>query len=228
MQRFPVGVPAAGTGRLSGHGRGRAPGAAVAAAFHTEMSGPPAGLNFTHVSGASEQKSRPRSWAPAACSSTSTTTAGSTSFSSTVARLPIRSAPARTHRLFRNRGNGTFEDVTHAGTSATAITAWALRGRLRQRRPIDLYVTNVGPNVLYRNAGARPVHEVPNAGGADAATWSTSCAFLDFDRDGDLDLFVTNYVDIRLKPDLDIERVLRECRPAANPRLLSSAGLSRR
>jgi hypothetical protein len=60
---------------------------------------------------------------------------------------------------------------------------------------IDLYITTVGPNVLYRNAGGGRFAEVPGAGGAGSALWSTSCAFVDIDRDGDLDLFVTNYVD---------------------------------
>ena len=64
---------------------------------------------------------------------------------------------------------------------------------------IDLYVTSVGANALYRNTGKGRFAEVPNAGGADSALWSTSCAFLDIDRDGDLDLFVTNYVDFSPK-----------------------------
>ena len=54
---------------------------------------------------------------------------------------------------------------------------------------IDLYVTNVGSNQLYRNAGRGRFTEVPQAGGADPDLWSTGCAFLDVDRDGDLDLF---------------------------------------
>ena len=59
---------------------------------------------------------------------------------------------------------------------------------------VDLYVTNYGPNALYRNVGHGRFTEVPRAGGAGTALWSTSCAFTDVDRDGFLDLFVTNYV----------------------------------
>jgi hypothetical protein len=64
---------------------------------------------------------------------------------------------------------------------------------------IDVYITGVGGNALYRNLGGGRFADVPNAGGADSTQkpgpWSTSCAFVDIDRDNDLDLFVTNYVD---------------------------------
>jgi hypothetical protein len=66
---------------------------------------------------------------------------------------------------------------------------------------IDLYVTNVGPNLLYRNTGGGRFTEVADAGGAAGTGWSTSCAFLDFDRDGSLDLFVTDYVDAQSGPN---------------------------
>jgi enediyne biosynthesis protein E4 len=100
------------------------------------------------------------------------------------------------HRLYRNRGNGTFEDVT--GTSGIRHRDYgmgACAGDYDNDGLIDLYVTNVGSNLLYRNTGRGRFAEVPNAGGANPKLWSTSCAFLDIDRDGDLDLFVTNYVD---------------------------------
>jgi hypothetical protein len=108
------------------------------------------------------------------------------------------------HRLFRNRGPSTgsgqgtrFEDVTAAsGIRHREYGMGACAGDYDNDGLIDLYVTNVGPNVLYRNMGHGRFSEVPNAGGADSALWSTSCAFLDIDRDGDLDLFVTNYVDM--------------------------------
>ena len=106
------------------------------------------------------------------------------------------------HRLFRNRGNGMFEDVTsRSGIQHREYGMGTCAGDYDNDGRIDLYITNFGPNVLYRNGGEGRFSEVPNAGGANTAMWSTSCAFVDVDRDGDLDLFVTNYVDIRLKAD---------------------------
>jgi hypothetical protein len=60
---------------------------------------------------------------------------------------------------------------------------------------IDLYITNVGPNALYRNAGGWTVRRGARGRRRRLRARSTSCAFVDVDRDGDLDLFVTNYVD---------------------------------
>ena len=58
----------------------------------------------------------------------------------------------------------------------------------------DLYVTNFGSNVLYRNNGDGTFSDVTASAGVDDPRWSTSAAFLDYDRDGDLDLIVVNYV----------------------------------
>jgi enediyne biosynthesis protein E4 len=100
------------------------------------------------------------------------------------------------HRLYRNRRNGTFEDVTDASNiHHRDYGMGACAGDVDNDGLIDLYITNIGPNALYRNTGGGHFAEVPNAGGANSALWSTSCAFVDIDRDGDLDLFVTNYVD---------------------------------
>jgi hypothetical protein len=100
------------------------------------------------------------------------------------------------HRLYRNRGTGTFEDVTDGSNIRHRDYGMgACAGDVDNDGRIDLYITNVGPNALYRNAGGGRFAEVPGAGGAGSALWSTSCAFVDVDRDGDLDLFVTNYVD---------------------------------
>ncbi|HEY1306344.1 MAG TPA: CRTAC1 family protein [Vicinamibacterales bacterium] len=100
------------------------------------------------------------------------------------------------HRLYRNRRNGTFEDVTDASNIRhSGYGMGACAGDVDNDGLIDLYITNIGPNALYRNTGGGRFAEVPNAGGAGSALWSTSCAFVDIDRDGDLDLFVTNYVD---------------------------------
>jgi len=109
---------------------------------------------------------------------------------------PRVAATAR-HRLYRNRGNGTFEDVTaQSGIRHREYGMGACAGDYDNDGAIDLYVTNYGPNVLYHNAGHGRFTEVPGAGGAATGPlWSTSCAFVDVDKDGFLDLFVTNYVD---------------------------------
>ena len=107
---------------------------------------------------------------------------------------PRVAATAR-HRLYRNRGNRTFEDVTaQSGIRHREYGMGACAGDYDNDGAVDLYVTNYGPNALYRNAGQGRFTEVPRAGGAGTAMWSTSCAFTDVDRDGFLDLFVTNYV----------------------------------
>jgi hypothetical protein len=59
---------------------------------------------------------------------------------------------------------------------------------------LDLYVANVGSNVLYHNNGNGTFTDVTTRAGVDDTRWSTSAAFVDIDRDNDLDLIVTNYV----------------------------------
>src|SRR6185503_9857722 len=159
------------------------------------------GLDFVHINGASEQRLLPEILGPGGLFLDFDNDGwldvflvdGGSIADATVARR------AR-HRLYRNRGSGTFEDVTAAsGIRHREYGMGACAGDYDNDGLIDLYVTNVGSNQLYRNAGHGRFTEVPNAGGANPNLWSTSCAFVDIDRDGDLDLFVTNYVDALLK-----------------------------
>ena len=99
------------------------------------------------------------------------------------------------HRLFRNRGNGTFQDVTaQSGIQHRDYGMGACAGDYDNDGRVDLYVTNVGPNMLYRNTGGGAFADVTRTARVGATLWSTGCAFSDLDKDGDLDLFVTNYV----------------------------------
>ena len=116
----------------------------------------------------------------------------------------VNGAPGSANALYRNNRDGTFTDVTAgAGVAAdgsrTYKTGVAV-GDFDGNGHLDLYVTAFGPNILYRNNGNGTFTDVTVAAGVAGGPtdWSTSTGFLDFDRDGDLDLFVVNYLDFRM------------------------------
>ena len=139
--------------------------------------------------------------APASPSSTTTTTDGPTSSWSTAPRskdLPAGQAP--TNHLYRNNHDGTFTDVTaKAGLTATGWGQGVCVGDYDNDGWEDLYVTYYGKNRLYHNQNGvfTEVAEKSGVAGSGKA-WGTGCAFVDYDRDGRLDLVVANYVDFDL------------------------------
>ena len=122
--------------------------------------------------------------------------------------------------LFRNdlaaRPDGTrmlrFTDVTKTSRIvATGYGMGAATGDFDNDGWIDLYVTNLGSNQLWRNNGNGTFSDVTAKAGADDPRWSTSATFFDYDRDGWLDLFIANYVNF--KPDMQ-----RNCFSAGSAR----------
>ena len=112
--------------------------------------------------------------------------------------LPPEQEPG--NRLFRNEwiptGTLHFTDVTaQAGVADEGYGMGAAVGDFDNDGDPDLYVTNVGRNVLYQNNGDGRFADVTAALGANDSRWSTSAAFVDYDRDGDLDLYLANYLD---------------------------------
>lgn len=107
--------------------------------------------------------------------------------------------------LYRNLGDGTFEDVTEdAGIVEPRLSSGAAFGDYDGDGDPDLYVANWGPNTLYENLGGGRFLDVTHVagvagpdlcGGGTAPCWSTSPSWADYDRDGDLDLYVSNWVD---------------------------------
>lgn len=99
-----------------------------------------------------------------------------------------------TNRLFRNDGDG-FADVTEvAGVGLPGFGMGALFADFDNDGDQDLYVTNLGPNVLYRNDGAGLFRDVTFAAGVGDPGFGAGAAAGDYDKDGDLDLYVGNYV----------------------------------
>jgi enediyne biosynthesis protein E4 len=106
-------------------------------------------------------------------------------------------------RLFRNRGDGTFADVTErAGLRDTAYGMGAIAADYDNDGFVDIYVTNWGGNMLLRNAGDGTFTDVAAKAGVAGPRWGTSAAWGDADGDGRLDLFVGQYADDRKDKDL--------------------------
>ena len=102
------------------------------------------------------------------------------------------------NRLYRNKGDGTFADVSKA--AGVAKSGWGqgvCAGDIDNDGFTDLYVTYWGADVLYRNRGDGTFEDVTMPG--IGSRWGTGCAFVDYDRDGRLDLMVANYVNFDRK-----------------------------
>jgi enediyne biosynthesis protein E4 len=100
------------------------------------------------------------------------------------------------NRLFRNRGDGRFDDVTvGSGAHGAGYGMGVAAADYDNDGDVDLYVTNLGSNVLLRNDGAGRFTDATAQAGVAGSGWSTSAAFVDYDADGDLDLLVARYVD---------------------------------
>jgi len=100
------------------------------------------------------------------------------------------------NQLYRNRGDGTFENVTAAaGVGDQNYGMGCAVGDYDGDGDFDLYVTNLELNVLYRNEGHGTFTDVTKTAGVGDDGWGASAAFADYDDDGKLDLFVVNYVD---------------------------------
>ena len=98
--------------------------------------------------------------------------------------------PSPGNALFRNRGRGTFENVTgKAGVAGNGSYGMgAAVGDYDNDGRLDLYLTNYGPNQLFRNNGDGTFSDLASKAGVDSRRWGSSAGFFDFDRDGDLDL----------------------------------------
>jgi hypothetical protein len=115
----------------------------------------------------------------------------------TLEGFTVGKGPAPSNHLYRNNHDGTFTDVTaKAGLTATGWGQGVCVGDYDNDGWEDLYVTYYGKNRLYHNHSGVFTEVADTSGVAGTGkAWGTGCAFVDYDRDGLLDLMVANYVD---------------------------------
>ena len=141
----------------------------------------------------------------------------------------LQDAPAgTTNRLYKNNRDGTFTDVTEkAGLLRTGWASAVTVGDYDNDGFDDLFVTYYGHNVLYRNNGDGTFTDVTAKAGLsrDKVQYGSGCTWVDFDRDGHLDLFVATYLDTTLEklpkpgenPDCRWKGVPVNCGPRGLP-----------
>jgi hypothetical protein len=120
--------------------------------------------------------------------------------------------PGSSNRLYKNNRDGTFTDVTEkAGLIRTGWASGVTVADYNNDGFEDIFITYYGQNVLYKNNGDGTFTDVTKQAGllyVGNTRWGSGCTFVDYDRDGHLDLFVSNYVDLHLD---------RLPKPGANP-----------
>jgi hypothetical protein len=120
---------------------------------------------------------------------------------------PSRVRAKGRNALYRNLGDGRFEDVTdRAGVADESWGCGVCAADYDNDGHVDLFVTCFGPSRLYRNRGDGTFEQVAEHAGVADAGWSAGAAFFDADGDGALDLYVARYIDASLDDVLGARR----------------------
>jgi hypothetical protein len=167
-----------------------------------------AGLRFTHINGAYGERLMPETIGSGAAFLDYDNDGDQDLFLVNFRHWPDHPGDSTpTQALYRNDGSGHFEDVSReAGLDIEAYGMGVAIGDYDDDGWIDLFLSSLKKNQLFHNEQGQFREVTDEAGvGGRQDLWSTGATFLDYDRDGDLDLFVANYVNWARKSDLEID-----------------------
>jgi len=162
-----------------------------------------AGIRFRHTSGAFGRKYLPETMGAGAAFLDADGDGLQDIFFVNSMRWPGQSGPPSYPALYRNRGDGTFADITRdAGLQIELYGLGVSSADFDNDGRADLFVTALGRNRLFHNVGRGHFVDVTDQAGVADPGFSTSAAWFDYDRDGFIDLFVAHYVEWSIDKDL--------------------------
>jgi hypothetical protein len=161
-----------------------------------------AGVSFGHVNGASGKKYLPETMGSGVAFLDFDGDGFQDLLFANSMNWPGKAGTRSTPALYRNNRTGTFTDVTKAaGLDIEMYGMGVAAADYDNDGRVDIYLTGLGGNLLFRNAGGRFVDVTAQAGVGNGG-FSTGALFFDYDKDGKLDLFVLNYVEWSIATDL--------------------------
>ena len=155
----------------------------------------PTGITFCHVSGMTAEKHFPSANGSGLAMVDFDSDGWLDLYFVTSCHLPVERRPdSPRNRLYRNRRDGTFEDVTDSsGLGLAAFGHGVAVGDVDNDGFPDIYLPGYGSNTLFCNNGDGTFRDSSADSGTDDPRWGVSAAFLDYDEDGNLDLYRANY-----------------------------------
>jgi hypothetical protein len=162
-----------------------------------------AGIHFVHTSGAFGKKYLPETMGSGAVFFDADGDGWPDLLLVNSANWPGRAGAKTAPALYRNKGDGTFADITRgSGLDVEAYGIGATAADFDNDGREDVYITALGGNRLFRGLGGGKFADVTRSAGVGDGGFSTSALWFDFDNDGRLDLFVSHYVDWSVENDL--------------------------